>query len=146
MDRYTRRPSTFMLCCAPSKGGKTMHRKPSLFVLCLFATVVCASNLALAQTSHRNLNPGVIPINGHYAGLSYGEWSARWWQWFWANLTPSSPVLDDTGANALVGQSGQVWFLAWHLTNPATVRNITIPTGKALLFPATNHDSLFDLP
>jgi len=35
---------------------------------------------ALAQSSPHN--PSVVPITAHYAGLTYGEWSARWWQWF----------------------------------------------------------------
>jgi hypothetical protein len=123
-----------------------MFRKPSLSILCLLVTLLCVTGPVFAQTNHKNPNPGVIPIQGQYAGLSYGEWSAQWWQWFWANSTPTSPALDDTGANAAAGQSGPVWFLTWHLTNPTTVRDVTVPAGKALLFTATNHDSLFDLP
>ena len=91
-------------------------------------------------------NPGVVPIQAHYEGLTYGEWSARWWQWYWATATADSPSLDPTGALAGEGQSGKVWFLTWPLTEPTAVREITVPQGKALLFPATNHDSLFDLP
>ena len=91
-------------------------------------------------------NPGVVPKTAHYAGLTYGEWSARWWQWFWATSTADAPTLDTTGVMAGEGQSGPVWFLTWPLVEPNVVREITIPAGKALLFPATNHDSLFDLP
>jgi hypothetical protein len=92
-------------------------------------------------------NPGVVPMTAHYEGLTLGEWSARWWQWFWATSTADAPTLDPTGVMAGEGQSGPVWFLTWPLTEPFTVvREITVPAGKALLFPATNHDSLFDLP
>jgi len=122
-----------------------MRRKPVLSILCFFATFLSVHGSVFAQ-NNQNPNPGVIPIEGRYAGLSYGEWSARWWQWFYATSTPDSPALDDTGVHAAEGQSGPVWFLTWHLTNPNTVRSITVPAGKALLFTATNHDSLFDLP
>src|SRR5262245_19566981 len=89
-------------------------------------------------------NPGVVPIQARYAGLTYGEWSARWWQWYWATATEDSPSLDTTGVLAGEGQSGPVWFLTWPLVEPNVVRKITVPAGKAILFPATNHDSLFD--
>ena len=26
-------------------------------------------------------NPGIIPPQAVYAGLSYSEWQSRWWQW-----------------------------------------------------------------
>jgi|KBSMisStandDraft_5_1062788.scaffolds.fasta_scaffold25445_6 hypothetical protein len=121
-----------------------MRRKPILSILCLFATLVCTGEPTFAQNGHKNPNPGVLPINARYAGLTYGEWSARWWQWFWATSTPDAPWLDDTGANAAVGQSGHVWFLTWHLTNPNPIRFVTVPAGKALMFTATNHDSFLD--
>src|SRR4029434_2978255 len=63
-----------------------------------------------------------------------------------SSLNISSPSLDPTGAMAAEGQSGPVWFLTWPLVDPVAVREITVPQGKALLFAATNHDSLFDLP
>jgi len=26
-------------------------------------------------------NPGVLPPNSHAFGMTYNEWSAKWWQW-----------------------------------------------------------------
>ena len=111
-----------------------------------FVLVVLTGRVASAQSHAAAHNPGVIPIEGRFAGLTYGEWSARWWQWYWATATVDSPSLDPTGALAGEGQSGPVWFLTWPLVDPTATREITVPVGKALLFPATNHDSLFDLP
>ena len=116
--------------------------RATLMLLALFVAHPLPS--AFGQSNPHN--PGVVPITGRYAGLTYGEWSARWWQWFWATSTVDAPTLDTTGALAGEGQSGPVWFLTWPLVEPSVVREITVPAGKALLFPATNHDSLFDLP
>jgi hypothetical protein len=116
--------------------------RATLMLLVLFAAGPRPD--AFAQSSPHN--PGVVLINARYAGLTYGEWSARWWQWYWATATVDSPSLDATGVLAGEGQSGPVWFLTWPLVEPHAVRQITIPAGKALLFPATNHDSLLDLP
>jgi len=121
-----------------------------LFLLWIVRTFVLlgalGSGVGAAQLRGSNANPGVVPINARYAGLTYGEWSAQWWQWYWATATVDSPSLDPTGAMAANGQSGPVWFLTWPLVDPSAVREIKMPQGTALLFPATNHDSLFDLP
>jgi hypothetical protein len=81
-----------------------------------------------------NPNPGIIPSHARYGGLSLGEWNVRLWQWLDAHLafTPDSPAFDYTGANLGVDQSGPVWFLTLP-AGPTSVREVTIPTGVALL-------------
>src|SRR5437899_3561486 len=85
-------------------------------------TLVIALGITLsagASAQNGNPNPGVHPINSNPYGLSYGEWSAKWWQWVYSmppqtNLQLSGigqypqPVTVDCSQN----QSGQVWFLA----------------------------------
>jgi hypothetical protein len=44
----------------------------------VLVALVAVSSDALAQGG--NKNPGVIPPNAKYKGLTYGEWAARWWQ------------------------------------------------------------------
>jgi hypothetical protein len=73
-----------------------------------------------------------------YAGKTYGQWSAAWWQWA-ANISePNSPVTDDTGADCAVNQTGPVWFLAGSTGGPTVTRSCTIPSDKAILFPIIN--------
>jgi hypothetical protein len=72
--------------------------------------------------------------------LSYGEWSAKWWQWILQIPAATNPNLDATGANCAEGQSGQVWFLGGSfgtLPSPIT-RDCTVPAGRSLLIPALN--------
>ncbi len=86
-----------------------------------------------------NPNPGVLPPNSRPNGLTYGEWSNAWWQWAFSTPPASNPVLDTTGANCGVGQSGQVWFLAGVFgTGTATRNDCTVPAGKKLFFPIWN--------
>src|SRR5947207_2608039 len=57
-------------------------------------------------------NAGVIPRDANAYGNTYGEWSARWWQWVLAIPVATNPNLDTTGAHCGEGQAGPVWFLA----------------------------------
>jgi hypothetical protein len=93
--------------------------------------------LCVAQSS----NPGVLPPNSAPHGMTYGEWSAKWIQWAYQPPPALSPVLDTTGANCGVGQTGHVWFLAGTFFPPgppAVVRSCTIPPGQMLFFPVGN--------
>jgi hypothetical protein len=60
-----------------------------------------------------------------------------WWQWALAAPVPVNPVLDPTGEDCGVGQSGEVWFLAGTFGGSAT-RSCSVPAGRALFFPVLN--------
>jgi hypothetical protein len=84
---------------------------------------------------------GVFPPNSHPFGLTYGQWSAKWWQWAVSIPNPNSPLNDTTGANCDVNQRGPVWFLAGTTGNPIdqpVMRTCTIPVGTAILIPIIN--------
>jgi hypothetical protein len=78
--------------------------------------------------------PSVIAPNLNAYGNTYGEWSARWWQWVLSVPANKNPNLDTTGVNCAEAQTGPVWFLGGTFGGFAT-RNCTVPRGKALLFP-----------
>lgn len=79
-------------------------------------------------------NPIVVPVDTKYEGLSYGEWSAKWWQWVLSIPADDNPILDKTGKKCDVKQSGNVWFLAGTFGGSAN-RKCTVPVGKAIFFP-----------
>lgn len=93
-----------------------------------------------------NPNPSVLPPDSKPYGLTYGEWSAKWWQWAYSIPLSENPLVDETGANAANGQSGPVWFLAGKFCitpcgspEVATAnRVVNVPAGKALFFPILN--------
>src|ERR1051326_1067349 len=85
-----------------------------------------------------NPNPSISPPNSQPYGKTYDEWSAAWWQWALSIPADINPLLDSTGANAGVGQSGDVWFLAGTFGGGPVSRAITVPAGKGLFFPIVN--------
>lgn len=84
-------------------------------------------------------NPGIAPPGSEPYGASYSEWSARWWQWVYSIPADHNPVVDTAGENAAQGQHGPVWFLAGNFGG-TTVREVTVPSGKALFFPVLNQN------
>ena len=63
-------------------------------------------------------------------GATYGEWSARWWQWALSIPAAVNPILDATGANCARDQVDDVWFLAGTFGGTVT-RSCTIPAVGA---------------
>jgi hypothetical protein len=77
-------------------------------------------------------------------GMTYGEWSARWWQYIISIPPEDNPLFDFNGAKCGVGQYGPVFFLVGVGVNdnppPAQVtRDCAIPAGKAVLIPISNN-------
>jgi hypothetical protein len=58
-------------------------------------------------------------------GTTYGELSARWWQWLLSIPSAVNPNLDQSGANCALGQYDDV-------------RTCTVPAGKPIFFPLIN--------
>jgi hypothetical protein len=70
--------------------------------------------------------------------MTYGDWSAAWWQWALAIPASGNPINDPTGALCAVGQStGPVFYLAG---GTDITRHCTIPAGKTLVFPIINSE------
>ncbi len=72
-------------------------------------------------------------------GRTIGDWTAEWWRWAFAQSVPNDAFTDLTGANANVGQSGPVFFVAGTTGGNAT-RQFTVPGDKYLLIPLVNYE------
>ena len=89
----------------------------------------------------KNPNPGIIPPTAKAYGMTYGEWSAKWWQWAFSLPVDQNPFFDEEGdcSNGANGQFGPVWFLTGVINVSGTaVRDCLVPAGKALFFPVFN--------
>ena len=96
---------------------------------------------SVSRVGAANPNPGVIPPHAKAYGMTYGEWSAKWWQWAYSLPVDQNPWFDEESscANGANGQFGPVWFLTGVINESGTaVRNCTVPAGKALFFPVIN--------
>jgi hypothetical protein len=91
----------------------------------------------------RSSNNLVFPPDSDPYGVSYAEWTSRWWQWALSIPVESNPVNDMTGANCAINQNGPVWFLAGTLGGVVD-RTCIIPSDKAILMPILNHGELAD--
>ena len=74
-------------------------------------------------------------------GLTYGQWTVKWWQWAHASPQSVNPLLDGTGKYASINQDGPVWFLAGTAGENKLIQRICkIPSEKAILFPIINYE------
>jgi hypothetical protein len=113
------------------------HRGRTSLALSLIAALALAVPVQHARADS-NSNLGIVPPNSVYDGHTYGGWSARWWQYVLAQPVSSNPLLDNTGTNCSVGQSGPVFFLVGSFVGPVTRNQCTVPANKALFFPLVN--------
>jgi hypothetical protein len=76
------------------------------------------------------INPGVLDIGATLGGLTYGQWSEKWWQRAFS--------LPDNFTDCTENQpTGPVWFLDGTTGGSAT-RSCTVPAGKNIMFPLFN--------
>lgn len=87
-------------------------------------------------------NPGIIPHQAKFLGLSYGEWQAEWWKAVFAIPATDNPFL--TG-QPFEGPKGVAFLVG--LFGEGNVVEITIPAGTPLFFPVVNVEcSVFEDP
>jgi hypothetical protein len=110
-------------------------------VVLLFVALVAMSSDAHAKKG----NPGILPPNSHFRGLSYGQWAAEWWKTVF-----DIPVVDGDhpliSGGAFPGPKGML-FLAGVFADPdePAVIELTIPAGTPLFFPVINAEcSVFE--
>jgi hypothetical protein len=87
-----------------------------------------------------SINPAIFPLDSQPYGLSYGGWTAKWWQWAESIPAEINPQLDQTGEDCAQAQNqtGPVWFLTG-TSGGSVERTCTIPAGKAILIPVLNN-------
>ena len=79
-------------------------------------------------------------------GISYAEWTSKWWKWAYSVPKNINPAYDDTGKYCSEGQSGPVWFLTSSYKHPVD-RFCSIPSGKSILLTMLNSECSFaELP
>ncbi|HET9232721.1 MAG TPA: hypothetical protein VFP10_01115 [Candidatus Eisenbacteria bacterium] len=127
-----------------------MRRVLTGFLCLLLGTVLVPAAFA-AKESVANAsgpNPKVFPVYSRPYGLSYADWSARFWQWAFSMPVDHHPLYDT--ADCSEGQSGRVWFLG--ATFAPTVggggeilayaeRECNVPAGVALFIPIINAEA-----
>jgi hypothetical protein len=77
-------------------------------------------------------------------GITFGQWTVRWWKWLLSCPKPTNPARDENGMNSSLNQHGHVWFLAGTFGEKMIpYRRCTIPHDKCILFPIINYELNF---
>lgn len=77
-------------------------------------------------------------------GISFGQWTVKWWKWLLSCPSPVNPAEDKNGTNSGLNQQGPVWFLAGTFgENIIPVRDCIIPHDRCILFPVINYEVNF---
>jgi hypothetical protein len=122
---------------------KTMSKYRAVVMLVLLLGFI--GSTAVTPATAFNSRPAVLPPDHHPFGMSYEDWSVRWWKWVDSIPAEDNPILDQDGSNCDEDQSGPVWFLAG-TTGGAVKRKCTMPAGKAIFFPIINILNDFPCP
>ncbi len=85
----------------------------------------------------------VFPPTAHPYGKSYAEWTILWNQVFMGFDCDHNPWLNP--GHVLFYESGPVYLMAG-IKPPTTSENVTVPHGKAILFPLTNYINDYPCP
>jgi hypothetical protein len=95
-------------------------------------------NQPLSKPGAKHANDAsVAPVQSNPYGMSYGEWSAAWWQWAFSLPKDHSPLFGTADCNA--GQSGRVWFLPGAvLGGPTPRQDCTVRQGTSLFVAVIN--------
>lgn len=108
-------------------GGRLSRSVAVIIMLAVIATATLERQPVLADSDEITVLP-VPPTQ-----------TANWWQWALGIPATNNPLLDQTGANCAVDQSGDVWRLGGTFNQSGIVnRKCSIPLGKSILFPLVN--------
>jgi hypothetical protein len=109
-------------------GGTRLRR--SVLALLATALALTAGAVPASGGAGTGIGFGIVQPNHTYAGRTYGEWSAKWWQY--------AVSVSDPNADCTAHQSGPVWFLAAAQPGQPDRLSCNVPAGKAILVPVIN--------
>ena len=93
--------------------GKVKHMKKFVTLLTVLLLVATAGTAyAGGGAVGSQGNPGITPPQAKPHGLTYGEWSAVWWEWSFSLPLSQNPMFMDGNVDLSLHQpDGPVWFL-----------------------------------
>lgn len=107
-------------------GTRILNTLPGLLLL------FCTGSLAGRAQS---INPGIIDPTNSYAGRTYSQWAAGWWQHYMSLPATNNPFnqYGNHPAPLSLGQNGPVWYLGgYYAQGGAPSFTNTIPGGVGL--------------
>ena len=119
-----------------NSNSRRSNQAPSVPVWYVAAGSVLLLFLLALSARAQTINPGVIDPTSTYAGKTYSQWAAGWWQYYMSLPTTNNPFVFSSIypiSPLSTGQSGPVWFLCGNYASGGThAYTNTIPGGIAL--------------
>jgi hypothetical protein len=109
----------------------------------VFLTIIVSSIPVLivlsmpGTTLADSINAGVFAVDSDPYGLSYEDWTIKWWQWTYNMTVETSPLFDETGELCGEGQGSLPVFFLAGAAGSVVERNCTVPAEKGILIPVS---------
>jgi hypothetical protein len=120
---------TLVLYIGNIKKENLMKRLRILSIIVV--TVVLLVGVVYIAFARGNKNSGVLPPNSSVQGLTYGEWSAIWWQYVFSLPVDQNPLDGAIGANCSFERNGNVAVVVGDPLSPEPIE-CEVPTGTML--------------
>ena len=106
-----------------------MKRLKVLSIIVVVAVLLLGT--VYIASARGNKNPRVLPPNSRVQGLTYGEWSAKWWQYVFSLPMDQNPLVGATGAECAFERNGNVTLVVVDPLSPESIE-CQVPTGTIL--------------
>ena len=115
-----------------------LHRFNRLTIIAIMAGYILLTTIYVVSKASfaDSINPGVFALDSKPYGVSYEDWTIRFWQWLLPIPEDRNPMTDTTGEHCGEGQNSTspVFFLVFSGGGSA-VRTCDVPAGKAIFIP-----------
>jgi len=86
--------------------------KRSRILISMAVVLVLLLVTVFIVSARGNANPKILSPNSRVQGLTYGEWSAKWWQYVLSIPEPQNPLAGGTGNQCAYQRIGNVGLIA----------------------------------
>jgi hypothetical protein len=114
----------------------------------ILTTILTASSLLISLQGFQlvqadSKNEGVFAIDSKPYGVSYEDWTIKYWQWLLSMPVDVSPRTDTTGERCTQEQEDSPVFFLVGAGGGVVERTCTVPAGKAILVPVAHVECSF---
>jgi hypothetical protein len=114
----------------------------------VLTTILTASSLLISLQGFQlvqadSKNEGVFAIDSKPYGVSYEDWTIKFWQWLLSMPVDVNPTTDTTGERCAQEQEDSPVFFLVGAGGGVVERTCTVPAGKAILVPVGSVECSF---
>lgn len=113
----------------------------------LFITTFLLTIVPLSTALADNINQGTFAVDSKPYGMSYEDWTVKWWKWLLSIPSETNPSLDKTGQDCGLEQGNLSLFFLAGGAGGVVERTCDVPADKGILIPVNTVEcSLLEFP